>query len=158
MIRHWMWITENLEWPSSSRQGQGHMRRLRQKAAQEMRAQHPELLYDVWIQMNHPRHNFDLPENSRYVEAKWVSIQFHTCSSGGSKISSLGFSSGGSGIFLRWAPTPNANLLFFAENCMKLKEFGPPRVPDAPPPGSANGSYLNLIYRYLPAATKLWPR
>ena len=25
-----------------------------------------------------------------------------------------------------------ANLLFFAENCVKLKEFGPPLVPGAP--------------------------
>ena len=62
------------------------MRLLRQKAAQEMRAQRSELLYDVWIQMNHPRHNFHLPENSKYVEDKWVSIQFHTCISGGSRI------------------------------------------------------------------------
>ena len=43
-----------------------------------------------------------------------------------------GFSPGG-------APTPKIAIIFqiFAENCMKMKEFGPPggaRVPGAPPP------------------------
>ena len=51
------------------------MRRLRQRALEEILAEHPGLLYDTWIQVNHPRHNFDLPENRKYVEAKWVSIQ-----------------------------------------------------------------------------------
>ena len=42
-----------------------------------------------------------------------------------------GFSPGG-------APTPKIAIIFhiFAENCMKMKEFGPPggaRVPGAPP-------------------------
>ena len=43
-----------------------------------------------------------------------------------------GFSPGG-------APTPKSTIIFqfFAENCMKMKEFGPPgggaRVPGAPP-------------------------
>ena len=42
-----------------------------------------------------------------------------------------GFSPGG-------APTPKSAIIFqfFAENCMKMKEFGPPggaRVPGAPP-------------------------
>ena len=47
--------------------------------------------------------------------------------------------SGGSRIFLRGgALTPKMGLFFqlFAENCMKMKEFGPPggaRVPGAPP-------------------------
>ena len=42
------------------------------------------------------------------------------------------------------APTPKSAIIFqfFAENCMKMKEFGPPgggaRVPGAPPLGSAN--------------------
>ena len=41
------------------------------------------------------------------------------------------------------APTPKIAIIFqiFAENCMKMKEFGPPggaRVPGAPL-GSANG-------------------
>ena len=47
-----------------------------------------------------------------------------------------GFSPGGG------APTPKSAIIFqfFAENCMKMKEFGPPggggggRVPGAPPP------------------------
>ena len=43
-----------------------------------------------------------------------------------------GFSLGGG------APTPKIAIIFhiFAENCMKMKEFGPPggaRVPGAPP-------------------------
>ena len=43
-----------------------------------------------------------------------------------------GFSPGGG------APTPKSAIIFqfFAENCMKMKEFGPPggaRVPGAPP-------------------------
>ena len=46
-------------------------------------------------------------------------------------------SSGGSRIFLRGAPTPKMGLFFqlFAENCMKMKEFGPPggRASLAPP-------------------------
>ena len=42
-----------------------------------------------------------------------------------------GFSPGG-------APTPKSAIIFqfFAENCMKMKEFGPPggaRIPGAPP-------------------------
>ena len=47
--------------------------------------------------------------------------------------------SGGSRIFPRGgAPTPKSSIIFqfFAENCMKMKEFGPPggaRVPGAPP-------------------------
>ena len=48
-----------------------------------------------------------------------------------------GFSPGG-------APTPKIAIIFhiFAENCMKMKEFGPPgggRASLAPPLGSANG-------------------
>ena len=54
--------------------------------------------------------------------------------------------SGGSRIFPRGggAPTPKIAIIFhiFAENCMKMKEFGPPgggaRVPGGPL-GSANG-------------------
>ena len=46
-----------------------------------------------------------------------------------------GFSPGG-------APTPKSAIIFqfFAENCMKMKEFGPPggRTSLAPPLGSAN--------------------
>ena len=47
-----------------------------------------------------------------------------------------GFSPGG-------APTPKSAIIFqfFAENCMKMKEFGPPgggRASLAPPLGSAN--------------------
>ena len=36
--------------------------------------------------------------------------------------------SGGSRIFPRGAPTPKSAIIFqfFAENCMKMKEFGPP--------------------------------
>ena len=36
-------------------------------------------------------------------------------------------SSGGSRIFLRGVPTPKVGVLkhFLAENCMKMKEFGP---------------------------------
>ena len=51
--------------------------------------------------------------------------------------------SGGSRIFPGGAPTPKIAIIFhiFAENCMKMKEFGPPgggaRVPGAPL-GSAN--------------------
>ena len=50
-----------------------------------------------------------------------------TITSGGSRI----FPGGG-------APTPKIAIIFhiFAENCMKMKEFGPPggaRVPGAPP-------------------------
>ena len=46
--------------------------------------------------------------------------------------------SGGSRIFPGGAPTPKIAIIFhiFAENCMKMKEFGPPggaRVPGAPP-------------------------
>ena len=37
-------------------------------------------------------------------------------------------SSGGSRIFPGGAPTPKSAIIFqfFAENCMKMKEFGPP--------------------------------
>ena len=54
-----------------------------------------------------------------------------------------GFSPGG-------APTPKIAIIFhiFAENCMKMKEFGPPggaRVPGAPL-GSANGIRYMLFY------------
>ena len=46
--------------------------------------------------------------------------------------------SGGSRIFPGGAPTPKIAIIFhiFAENCMKMKEFGPPggvRIPGAPP-------------------------
>ena len=46
-------------------------------------------------------------------------------------VADLGFSPGG-------APTPKSAIIFqfFAKNCMKMKEFGPPggaRVPGAPP-------------------------
>ena len=55
-------------------------------------------------------------------------------------------SSGGSRIFPGGggAPTPKSAIIFqfFAENCMKMKEFGPP--PLAPPLGSANGQILQL--------------
>ena len=39
-----------------------------------------------------------------------------------------GISSGGSRIFPGGAPTPKSAIIFqfFAENCMKMKEFGPP--------------------------------
>ena len=39
--------------------------------------------------------------------------------------------SGGSRIFLKGAPTSKMGLSFklFAENCMKIKEFGPPLDP-----------------------------
>ena len=43
--------------------------------------------------------------------------------------------SGGSRIFLKEVPTPNAGVLtyYFAENCMKMKEFRHVgRVPGAP--------------------------
>ena len=44
--------------------------------------------------------------------------------------------SGGSRIFPRGAPTPKLRLFynFYAKNCMKMKEFGPPGacVPGAP--------------------------
>ena len=50
-----------------------------------------------------------------------------------------GFSPGG-------APTPKIAIIFhiFAENCMKMKEFGPPGggASLAPPLGSANGIVL----------------
>ena len=54
-------------------------------------------------------------------------LQIYTQTSGGSRI----FPRGG-------APTPKSAIIFqfFAENCMKMKEFGPPggaRVPGAPP-------------------------
>ena len=50
--------------------------------------------------------------------------------------------SGGSRIFPRGVPTPKIAIIIhiFAENCIKMKEFGPPggaRVPGAPL-GSAN--------------------
>ena len=50
-----------------------------------------------------------------------------------SPVADPGFSPGGG------APTPKSAIIFqfFAENCMKMKEFGPPgggaRVPGAPP-------------------------
>ena len=53
-------------------QGRGYIRYLRQKAVDEIRAEHPELRYEVWTQVNHPRHKFHLPENSQYVAHKWV--------------------------------------------------------------------------------------
>ena len=38
------------------------------------------------------------------------------------------------------APTPKSAITFFAENCMKMKGFGPPGGGESlPPPGSANG-------------------
>ena len=45
------------------------------------------------------------------------------------------------------APTPKSAIIFqfFAENCMKMKEFGPPgggRASLAPPLGSANGMVI----------------
>ena len=52
--------------------------------------------------------------------------------------------SGRSRIFPGGAPTPKIAIIFhiFAENCMKMKEFGPPggRTSLAPPLGSANGN------------------
>ena len=50
----------------------------------------------------------------------------------GISVADPGFSPGGG------APTPKSAIIFqfFAENCMKMKEFGPPggaRVPGAPP-------------------------
>ena len=55
-----------------------------------------------------------------------------------------GFSPGGG------APTPKIAIIFhiFAENCMKMKEFGPPggaRVPGAPL-GSANAERHALFF------------
>ena len=109
-------IFENLEWPYySSRQGQGHMRRLRQKAAEEIVARRPELLYDVWIQMNHPRHKFNLPDNSKYVADKWVCVQFLSW-----LISQMG---GGAPIPRGYQPMI---LSICAENCMKTKTSWPP--------------------------------
>ena len=54
-----------------------------------------------------------------------------------------GFSPGGG------APTPKSAIIFqfFAENCTKMKEFGPGgggRVPGTPPLGSANGNHFSL--------------
>ena len=54
-----------------------------------------------------------------------------------------GFSPGG-------APTPKSTIIFqfFAENCMKMKEFGPPgggRASLAPPLGSANVNTSNRL-------------
>ena len=54
-----------------------------------------------------------------------------------SAVADPGFSPGGG------APTPKSAIIFqfFAENCMKMKEFGPPGggASLAPPLGSANG-------------------
>ena len=54
----------------------------------------------------------------------------------------FGSSSGGSRIFARGAPTPKISIIFqiFAENCMKMKEFGPQggARPWRPPLRSAN--------------------
>ena len=71
-----------------------------------------------------------------------------------------GFSWGG-------APTPKLVLFckFFAENCMKMKEFGPGGA-SPPPLGSANGYCITALFKwrivdlvsvlqFLPAATKL---
>ena len=54
-----------------------------------------------------------------------------------------GFSPGG-------APTPKIAIIFhiFAENCMKMKEFGPPgggRASLAPPLGSANVNSSKVV-------------
>ena len=51
------------------------------------------------------------------------------------------------------APTPKSAIIFqfFAENCMKMKEFGPPggaRVPGAPL-GSANDIYIYISFKRL---------
>ena len=61
----------------------------------------------------------------------------------GSAVADPGFSPGG-------APTPKIAIIFhiFAENCMKMKEFGPPggRASLAPPLGSANGQCVKSVY------------
>ena len=49
------------------------------------------------------------------------------------------------------APTPKIAIIFhiFAENCMKMKEFGPPgggRASLAPPLGSANGYFSPVAF------------
>ena len=55
------------------------------------------------------------------------------------------------------APTPKLVLLcnFFAENCMKMKEFGPAGGASLAPPGSANG-IINvwLVKLVLPGRNK----
>ena len=57
------------------------------------------------------------------------------------------------------APTPKIAIIFhiFAENCMKMKEFGPPGGGTRPwrPPGSANDISLTpLAYRVSGSATE----
>ena len=52
------------------------------------------------------------------------------------------------------APTPKIAIIFhiFAENCMKMKEFGPPgggRASLAPPLGSANANNTHFQQTYL---------
>ena len=63
-----------------------------------------------------------------------------------------GFSPGG-------APTPKIAIIFhiFAENCMKMKEFGPPggaRVPGAPL-GSANESIDKIFKKSITCTNKI---
>ena len=57
-----------------------------------------------------------------------------------------GFSPGG-------APTPKIAIIFhiFAENCMKMKEFGPPggRASLASPLGSANGQCHFSLFKWI---------
>ena len=53
----------------------------------------------------------------------------------------------------RGAQTPNLELLckFFAENCMKMKEFGPPggRIPGDPPPPLDPPMVLAVSYGFV---------
>ena len=69
------------------------------------------------------------PQTGQNISIPLAKIHLHA-------VADPGFSPGG-------APTPKIAIIFhiFAENCMKMKEFGPPggaRVPGAPPLGSAN--------------------
>ena len=63
--------------------------------------------------------------------------------------------SGGSRIFPGGAPTPKSAIIFqfFAENCMKMKEFGPPggRVPGSPPLDPPMGLVVILMVTSCPS-------
>ena len=77
--------------------------------------------------------------SSWYSVHKALIFDFAKCSQKWHKIETFLVSKkvgcGGSRIFLRRTPTPKVCVLtyFFAENCMKMKEFGPPwgRIPGA---------------------------
>ena len=94
--------------------------------------------------MLHPQ---SYPENTLHkdVNRRTIEIPQRTCTFKVSHCLKVHNASGGSRISPRGggAPTPKIAIIFhiFAENCMKMKEFGPPgggARPWRPPLGSAN--------------------